>query len=117
MRILNYEINEKIPLKRALTSIYGVSKKNVRKILHKLKIGQNETIHSITSDNIIRLKDFFLQQNNFGNYLFNKVKSHIKDKIIQHTYTGYRHLQGYPVRGQRTRSNHKTAAKKNIKLM
>jgi len=61
---------------------------------------------------------FFLRHGNYFDKIeerrifLNKSK-HIKSK----TYRGYRHMNNFPVRGQRTRTNAKTCSRKKKRLL
>lgn len=43
------------------------------------------------------------------------LENHVKNIQLK-TYKGFRLLRGYPIHGQRTRSNHKTSFKKSYKF-
>ena len=53
---------------------------------------------AISSDNIILIEDEYKEYN----------KERIKELIVKNSYRGRRIKQGYPARGQRTRTNART---------
>ena len=80
----------------------------------KLGISKNFKVFELTEEqkfNLIKLIEnsgLFINSD-LKRYLLNKKKNLINIK----SYKGLRKLQGFPVRGQRTRSNAKTAKKIN----
>jgi len=83
----------------------------------KLGISKNFKVFELTEEqkfNLIKLIDSsgILINSDLKRFLLNKKKKLINIK----SYKGLRKLKGFPVRGQRTRSNAKTAKKINIKF-
>ncbi len=60
-----------------------------------------------------KVEHFFTRNRSFLDYDLQKLRNaHIKELIHKLTYRGSRHRNGYPVRGQRTRSNYSTSKKR-----
>lgn len=61
-----------------------------------------------------KLRKFFIEYENFFGFEYNKMRILNVGKLIRiRCYRGIRHRYGYPVRGQRTRSNYNTSRRLN----
>ena len=60
-----------------------------------------------------KVEHFFTRNRSLLDYDLQKLRNvHIQETINKLTYRGSRHRNGYPVRGQRTRSNYATSRKR-----
>jgi small subunit ribosomal protein S13 len=112
--ILETQLKDHKPLFISLNSIYGVGKYHALIFCKKLGISKNFKVFELTEEqkfNLIKLIDSsgILINSDLKRFLLNKKKKLINIK----SYKGLRKLQGFPVRGQRTRSNAITARKIN----
>ena len=115
MQILQYNIPTNKKLSYTLSSIYGIGKTEANLILEKLQIGKTETLVTLTADRLQTLKDFLERKpNKYGTQKRKEILNNITRQIHLKTYKGFRHKYKYPVRGQRTRSNHQTSRKRTI---
>jgi small subunit ribosomal protein S13 len=93
----------------ALTYIYGIGLTRSHKILENTGIDQNTRVKDLTEDqaNLIReyIKKNFLTEGD----LRREVVSNIKRLKDIKSYRGIRHDRRLPVRGQRTKTNQRTA--------
>lgn len=95
----------------AITSIYGIGKKNSMTICNSLGISNFKKISQLTNTQIYNLRQ--LIKDNF--VVSGDLKKQILTNIIRYIdikcYRGFRHKHSYPVRGQRTHTNAQTQKK------
>lgn len=92
----------------ALTYIYGVGTTTSRKILDRVSINPDTRVHSLTEQEISRLRDVLEREYRVEGDLRREVTTNIKRLIEIGSYRGLRHRRGLPVRGQRTSTNART---------
>nr|QJH88443.1 ribosomal protein S13 [Pterocladiophila hemisphaerica] len=97
----------------SLTAIYGISQKTSYDILHQECIPPSKLTKELTIQEIIKIKQNIQQNYSVENDLKKIIKTHILRLKKINTYKGKRHKQSLPVRGQRTKTNAKTAKNKN----
>lgn len=103
-------ITENLTIKNGLQQIFGIGPFYSKYFLKKLGLSENMKVKNLTSNHVKQLtliieNSKIIINNNLKILLFNNNNKHINLK----SYKGLRKLNGYPVRGQRTRSNAKTA--------
>ena len=104
------KLNEKKLLYISLQQFYGISRFTSFYIIKKLGLSINFRTYDLSDNHKLKLS--FLMKNSkiLISSDLKKIKFFSKKKLIDiKTYRGYRKLQGFPVRGQRTRSNAKTS--------
>ena len=96
-----------------LSSIYGLGRKNSMRICKKLGFSINLKIKDLSKEQLNKLTLAIESlELNLGSEL-KKLKSLTLKRLISiKSYKGFRRNQGFPIRGQRTHSNAKTARKK-----
>ena len=108
MRIQGITIPDNKRLVIGLTTLHGVGVSRSREILNKIGIDPNTKVKDITTEqeNIIRdsLKDYTLEGD-----LKREKAGNIKRLKDIGSYRGMRHSRNLPVRGQRTKTNSRTA--------
>lgn len=91
-----------------LRKTYGLNNNNVLQILSRLGLSKHSRISVLQKSHIVfmdfLLKNFFITDIDLRKVLYNDIKN-IKDV---YSYKGHRHIQGLPVRGQRTHTNMRT---------
>jgi small subunit ribosomal protein S13 len=115
--LLETELQDSKSLYTSLRCVFGIGNSNSIIICKKLGFSKNFKVSELTEEhkfNIIKLIEGskFLINSDLKLFLNNKQKKIVNIK----SYKGLRKLKGFPVRGQRTKSNAKTAKKINIKL-
>ncbi len=116
IRLLGTNLQGKKKLYIALTAIYGVGVSKSLSILKKLEINPDIMCDNVGDINFIKLRSFFEENvESFEGPLKRAIAQNIQKLIQINCYIGKRHLKGLPVRGQRTRTNSKTASKKRVK--
>jgi small subunit ribosomal protein S13 len=114
MYLRGQKLTEKKRIKIALTKIYGFEKKKSDLVCRSLGFNQKIRILSLTKNQKRRLSRFFKKANflmtsNLIRHLTNR-----RDNLLNiKCYRGLRKQNRYPVRGQRTQTNAKTARKMN----
>ena len=113
-----YILETKLPENKsvffALTYIYGIGKKTSFLICKKLGFSVNLKIKNMTQEqsiDIIKLIDS--SQLILSNELKKYKSLSLKKLVSIKSYRGLRKIRGFPVRGQRTHTNAKSAKKMN----
>ncbi|CAI2177010.1 11722_t:CDS:2 [Funneliformis geosporum] len=96
----------------ALTYFYGIGPKTAQQLCSKFSIHNSCKVSDLSES---QLNTISLELSNMT--LESDLRRKVKNNILHHRtigdYKGKRHAMGYPVRGQRTRTNAKTARKLN----
>jgi len=117
MRLINVTLDENKTILKELTKIYGIGFDRAKKILNSLNIDHLYTFKMLSEEKKEELKNFVLnKEKSLGNALKRSVNNNFKREIALKTYKGTRYKNKVPVRGQRTRTNSKTAKKRLILL-
>lgn len=118
--LFGIQIHENKPLWAALSLIPGIGKNRVYLLIREL--GLNPYVHwgNLTEDQKKMVdrwfKEIILKENIsvIGKDFFRQVQIDTDNYISLGTYRGIRRRWGYPVRGQKTHSNARTAKSKKI---
>ena len=103
--LLNNKVSEKSTIKQALTRIFGVGPFLADSFCKKVGIRPTLKLEKVT---IVKDK-IHLKQEELSRYLYENIV-----RLAQvRSYRGVRHKKGLPLRGQRTRTNFKTAKRHN----
>ena len=111
----NNNFNQKETFFKMLKKTYGLGNSSIT-LFHRLSgISLTQPLTDLESDQLeLFAKQIFSKKLLLNQELKKKRKSNL-DKLIEiKSYKGLRRAKGYPARGQRTRSNAKTARKKII---
>jgi small subunit ribosomal protein S13 len=110
----------KLNLYQFFSQRLGIGKKISRKIflysgLHRsIKYGEVENKNYYV---LLRYKDFFITKKEYLDYyLEERMKSNIKKYLEIYNLKGKKHKFGLPVRGQRSKTNGKTAKRLRLSL-
>jgi len=114
VRLLGNNLANKKKIYIALTCIYGIGISRSLRLLSRLKINPNIKVAQLSDLDISLLRDA-LETNEFKleGDLKRLIYLNIKRLIDINTFRGRRHLKGLPVRGQRTRTNNRTARRES----
>jgi len=107
-RIIGVDVPGNKRLVIALTYIYGIGQHISEEIIQKLGLNPNERAKELTEDDIARINNVLQTDYLLEGDLRRKVNNDIKRLISIHSYRGYRHRIGMPVRGQKTQTNART---------
>jgi small subunit ribosomal protein S13 len=117
VRILGHNLPNKKKIYIALTAIYGIGISTSLKILKEINIDPNLKLSNLIDEKISILRNYFEKTElKLEGNLKRIVNNNIKRLIEINSIRGRRHLKGLPVRGQRTRTNSRTA-RKNLKFL
>nr|YP_010377393.1 ribosomal protein S13 [Nitzschia dissipata]QYB23080.1 ribosomal protein S13 [Nitzschia dissipata] len=113
-----YLLETKLPENKsiffALTYVYGIGKKTSILICKKLGFSVNLKVKNITQDQSIELLKVIDSSKLLLSNELKKVKILTIKKLVSiKSYRGLRKSRGFPVRGQRTHTNAKSAGKLN----
>lgn len=97
-----------------LTAIYGIGIYAAQSICNKLSIHRHCKVQELSELQLAKLSQH-LSGMTIENELKRIERTNIKRLIDIDSYRGYRHKDGLPANGQRTRGNHKTAKKFNAR--
>lgn len=114
--LLETELKDTKPLFILLNSIFGVGRYYSLIFCKKLGISKNFKVSALTEKQKLNVTRLIENSNLFINSELKRFLIKKKDLINIKSYKGLRKLKGFPVRGQRTRSNAKTAKKINSKI-
>ncbi|GBC01993.1 hypothetical protein RclHR1_04400016 [Rhizophagus clarus] len=114
--LLGVSLPDKKLVRIALTYFYGIGHNTAQKLCSKFSIHNTCRISDLSES---QLNAISLELNNMT--IESDLRRQVKNNILHHrvigNYKGKRHAMGYPVRGQRTRTNAKTAKKLNGKWL
>lgn len=107
------ELKENKSLNISFTGIFGIGLSEANKLCKIFGLTTNIKISELKNNQKLKLMFFFKNYTkNIGDDLKQSLDLEKKKKIEIKLYRGLRRLKGYPVRGQRTRTNAKTSKKK-----
>lgn len=110
--LLETNLSEQKSVFFALTKIYGIGKNTSFFICKKLGFSINLKIKDLSQEQIIDMLQLIDSLNFLLNNELKKLKSlTLKNLITIKSYRGLRRVRGLPIRGQRTRTNAKSAKK------
>ncbi|MCK4781953.1 30S ribosomal protein S13 [Candidatus Parcubacteria bacterium] len=108
-RIAGINIPENKRIEIALTYIYGIGHSLSIKILKEVKIDINKKTSGLTSSEINKLKEIIEKKHKTEGELRREIMLNIKRLKDVSSWRGLRHIKNLPVRGQRTKTNNRTA--------
>jgi small subunit ribosomal protein S13 len=115
VRIAGVDLPDQKHIEIALTYIYGIGNTKALEILRAANVEPVKRTKTLTDQEISRLRDII--ENNYVTEgdLRRLVTLNIKRLIEINCYRGRRHIQGLPVRGQRTKTNSQTRKRDRTK--
>lgn len=104
---INLPSNKKVEI--GLTYIFGIGRKTSNRILKGLGIDINKRVKDLTVQEVEKLKTVIENNYRTEGALKRDIAGNIKRLKDIKSYRGSRHALHLPVRGQRTRTNSRTA--------
>ncbi len=92
-----------------LTYIFGVGKTRSRQAIAAAGVNPDTRIQDLTEAEVNRLREFITQNYKIEGDLRRERQMHVKRLIEIGCYRGLRHRRHLPTRGQRTKTNARTA--------
>lgn len=108
-RIAGVNIPENKKISVALTYIHGIGFASAEKILKEAKIDPETRTSKLQTEEIGRLRETIDKSYKIEGDLRREVMVSIKRLKDINCYRGHRHIRKLPVRGQRTKTNSRTA--------
>lgn len=109
IRISGINIPDEKHIEVSLTYVYGIGPSTSKKILAALNISPDTRTKDISSEDANRLREAIEKKYRVEGELRHQVKMNVKRLKEIGCYRGTRHQKGLPVRGQRTKTNTRTA--------
>jgi small subunit ribosomal protein S13 len=107
---LGINIIDKKKIRIGLTKIYGIGPNNAKYICKNLGFTENICTHQLTETQTFKLSRFLNNLDiNTGPDLKQQILIFKKRLLNIKSYRGIRYNYGFPIRGQRTRTNAKTS--------
>jgi len=111
IRIAGVDLPDTKSIEIALTYIYGIGRTRSKEILILLKIDPETKTKFLTDKDISQLRELIEKSYTTESDLKRLVSLNIKRLVEINCYRGRRHIQGLPLRGQRTKTNAQTRKK------
>lgn len=108
VRFLGVNLPENRRLWYALTKVYGIGRSRAEALCYQIGATPLTRASELRPFHVSQLTAAVEDQYVVGAELRNTVRANIQRLIDIRCYRGVRHMQGLPVRGQRTHSNAKT---------
>jgi small subunit ribosomal protein S13 len=109
--IQNTHLNDKKPIYQACTQIYGLGHHHCLQICDALGISPETRLGMLSAGQHSLLAQIITQNYDTGSDVRRFTRQNIQRLVHIHSFRGYRHIQGLPVRGQRTHGNARTVRK------
>jgi small subunit ribosomal protein S13 len=93
----------------ALTYIYGIGPTRAKEIIHSTQVNPDIRVKDLSEAEVGALREYIGKNFKVEGDLRREVQMNIKRLIEIGCYRGMRHRRNLPVRGQRTRTNARTA--------
>jgi|SRR5690349_18960897 len=111
IQLFNIQLNLEKNLYISLSSIFGISLSTASVICKKFGFNHSSLVRDINFTVLKEIRKFILFEYSIQDVLRKKIQLSILNLISLKSVKGLRHKLKLPVRGQRTRSNHKTRRK------
>jgi small subunit ribosomal protein S13 len=108
IQFFNIQLSLTAKLTISLTKIFGISLYKANIICEKFGFNSNTLIQEVDLQTFNNIRKFILTEYSVEQDLRKARKNSIENFILNKSVRGLRHRLRLPVRGQRTRSNHKT---------
>jgi small subunit ribosomal protein S13 len=111
IRIAGVDLPDTKSIKIALTYIYGIGRTRSEEILESLEIDPEIKTRLLNDKDVSKLRELIEKNYTTESDLKRLVALNIKRLVEINCYRGRRHIQGLPLRGQRTKTNAQTRKK------
>ena len=107
-RIAGVDIPNAKRVEIGLTYIFGIGRKTSNDILAATGINPDTRVKDLTESEVAKLREEIEKSHRVEGDLRREVAMDIKRMVEIGCYRGIRHRKGFPVRGQRTKTNART---------
>jgi small subunit ribosomal protein S13 len=104
-RVAGVDLPKNKRMETALTYIFGIGLSSAKKILKRTGVDPDKRVKDLSHDEVSKIREVIDHEYKVEGELRKEVAMNIKRLIDVGCYRGMRHIQGLPVRGQRTRTN------------
>jgi len=104
-RVAGVDLPKNKRMETALTYIFGIGLSSAKKILERTGVDPDKRVKDLSHDEVSKIREVIDHEYKVEGELRKEVAMNIKRLIDVGCYRGMRHIQGLPVRGQRTRTN------------
>lgn len=104
-RVAGVDLPKNKRVEIALTYIYGIGLPSSKRIVVRAGVDPDKRVKDLSPDEVSRLREIIDHEYRVEGELRKETAMDIKRLIDIGCYRGQRHIQGLPVRGQRTRTN------------
>ena len=111
IQLFNIQLDLTKNLITSLTKIFGINIASSLFICKKFGFNKNSSIKEVNISTIAEIRKFILDNYLIQNKLKKMIQTSIQELSLIKSTKGLRHKLRLPVRGQRTRTNHKTQKK------
>jgi small subunit ribosomal protein S13 len=108
-RIAGVDLPNDKKVKIALTYIFGIGQTTATNILLKAKVDPEIRVKNLTEEQVKDIRNVISNEEKVEGALRTENQMNIKRLMEIGSYRGLRHRRGLPVRGQRTKTNARTA--------
>jgi small subunit ribosomal protein S13 len=108
-RIEGIDLPRNKRIETALTYIFGIGPTRARQIILETKVNPEIRVKDLNETDVNSMRDFISKNYKVEGDLRREVQMNIKRLIEIGCYRGLRHRRNLPSRGQRTRTNARTA--------
>jgi small subunit ribosomal protein S13 len=108
-RIAGVDLPRTKRIEIGLTYIYGIGRSLSNRILSATGVNPDVRVKDISEDDVSKIREYISKNLTVEGDLRRTVALNIKRLIEIGCYRGIRHRKGLPVRGQRTKTNARTA--------
>ena len=107
-RIVGVDIPKEKKIEVALSYIYGIGRRNAKKILITAAIHPHKRAKELTEEEVSKITSIIQKDYKVEGELRRELSDNVRRLMEIGSYRGLRHRKGLPVRGQRTRTNART---------
>lgn len=108
VRIAGVDIKENKRVDIALTTIYGIGRRNVYQLVNKAGVDPDRLVKDLSKEELSKIHKTIETSVKVEGDLKQEIAGNISRLKAIGAYRGLRHSKNLPVRGQRTRSNART---------
>ena len=108
-RISGVDLPREKRVEIALTYIYGIGRKTADEIIASTGVDPDTRVKDLSEEDVAKIRDYIDHNVKTEGDLRREKAADIKRLVVIGCYRGVRHRKGLPCRGQRTKTNARTA--------
>jgi len=109
MRLLGVNLPDQKRIEASLTYVFGIGPSLSRRILESAQVSLDKRTKDLTTEEMNSIKSVVEKSYRIEGELRQLIRQNVDRLKSLQTYRGTRHAKHLPVRGQRTKSNSRTA--------